>query len=982
MPHFLNLIFGDPNKKAVEQLRREAERVAALEPDMRALSDDALRGKTAEFRARLAKGEKLDRLVPEAFAAVREVSRRVLGQRQFDVQIMGGLALHQGGIAEMRTGEGKTLTAVAPLYVNALSGEGCHLVTVNDYLARRDGVWMGRVFHALGMSVGVISHEDGYVFDPGYTQDPAPADAEGGETDASLKADSTDIFKVHTDFLRPAGRRAAYAADVTYGTNNEFGFDYLRDNMAPSAELCVMRAKLHYAIVDEVDSILIDEARTPLIISAPAEQSDELYRRMAAVMPSLKKDVDYHVDEKMRAATFTAEGIAAVEKAIGVENLYAAGSNLQYYAETALRAHALFDRDVHYVLRGGEVVIVDEFTGRLMPGRRYSEGLHQAIEAKEGVEIQRESRTLATVTFQNFFRLYGKLSGMTGTAATEAEEFSKIYELEVTSIPTNLPPDRTDLSDRVYTTEPGKLRAVVADVKERHAKGQPVLIGTVSIEKNELLGELLKREGIPFSMLNAKNHEKEGEVIAQAGRKGAVTLATNMAGRGVDIILGGNPCTPAETDGIRALGGLHVIGTERHESRRIDNQLRGRAGRQGDPGSTQFYVSMEDDLMRIFGGDRTKGLLQKLGVGEDMPIESGMVTKSIEQAQQRVEGHNFDIRKHLLEYDDVLNKHREVIYARRREVLDAFDAGEPMELKEKILELMEEEIEQVVGFHTGERATMPAGSASAGGGMGAAAGDAAEILRVLSTIAPINPARRSELEAFANAAASAAKDKGRLVEARTKLVEAAMADVRDAYAVLDLRFPERAVLRAIERAVMLRAIDTLWIDHLAAMGALRMGIGLRGYGQLDPLAEYKKESYGMFQRLLSGVNQEIVYSFFVTAHHAALQAAQEALQRPVVPANAALQGAPTTQAEMEQQEKQLATGEHSSPPAKPVLSEAEGGGLPAGSMAAGGGVVSVNQGLPPNVDLSKVGRNDPCPCGAKKEDGTPKKFKHCHGRNV
>ncbi len=952
MLKFAQILFGDANKKVVDALRTDAEAVSAFEPDMRALSDEDLRGKTATFRARLAAGESLDALAPEAMAAAREAARRVLNQRPYDVQIMGGVVLHRGGIAEMRTGEGKTLTAVAPLYVNALEGKGAHLVTVNDYLARRDGVWMGRVLHALGMSVGVITHEGGFVFDPAYTQAALPAsDAPEGPA-----VDTTSIFKVHTEFLRPDGRKAAYAADVTYGTNNEFGFDYLRDNMAQTAEQCVMRPKLHYAIVDEVDSILIDEARTPLIISAPSAKSDDLYRRMAGVIPSLQENVHYNVDEKMRASTFTAEGIAAVERALGVENLYAAGSNLQFYAETALRARVLYKRDVHYVVREGEVMIVDEFTGRLMPGRRFSEGLHQALEAKEGVEIQRESQTLATITFQNFFRMYGKLAGMTGTAATEAEEFSKIYKLDVTTIPTNLDPKRVDLPDRVYKGEAAKFAAVVADVKERHSKGQPVLVGTASIEKNELLGGLLKQAGVPFQMLNAKNHEQEGGVIAQAGRKGGVTLATNMAGRGVDIMLGGNPCTPEEAAEVRALGGLHVIGTERHESRRIDNQLRGRAGRQGDPGSTQFFVSMEDDLMRVFGGDRARAVLEKLGIPDDMPIESGMVSKSIEQAQHRVEGHNFDIRKHLLEYDDVLNRHREVVYLRRREVLDTFAEGGPADLKEKILELVEEEIEQVVSFHTGDGSAAPPGVPPKGDT------DAPEILQTLATVVPLSPERRSALEQLARAAAESQKDKQALAEARTKLVEAAVDAVRAAYTELELRFPDRDALRQIERAVILRAVDVLWIDHLAAMGALRVGIGLSGYGQRDPLSEYKKESYGMFQRLLASINQEIVYSFFVSAHHAAsMRAAAEARVQQVQGAGQG-QGAAgnsITGVDVQAEGGNVTVEMLPTPPA----------GMPPEAAASPKGSATKS----PAPNAKDVGRNDPCPCGSGK------KYKKCHG---
>ncbi|MFA4846024.1 MAG: preprotein translocase subunit SecA, partial [Patescibacteria group bacterium] len=653
MQRFLKLLFGDPNKKMLSALDREVQKINARESSVVSLTDDQLREKTVEFKARFSKDGVLDGLLYESFAVVREAAKRTLGQRHFDVQLIGGLTLHRGQIAEMRTGEGKTLTSTLALYVNALRGQGCHLVTVNDYLARRDAVWMGVVFHALGMSVGVIQQEGGLLYDPAAEQK-----------------------------LRQCSRREAYQADITYGTNNQFGFDYLRDNMAPTIEACVMR-ELHYAIVDEVDSILIDEARTPLIISAPAEKSNDLYYRFAQITAGLKENEDYNVDEKMRASTLTEMGIEHIEKALGIENLYAVDQGqYQRYADSALRARANYQKDVHYVMKEGEVIIVDEFTGRLMPGRRFSEGIHQAIEAKEGVAIQRESLTLATITFQNLFRMYHKLAGMTGTAATEAEEFSKIYNLEVVEIPTNSPVDRTDLGDKIYKSEIGKFQAVVHEIQEKQLKGQPVLVGTVSVEKNEVLSLLLTNAGVTHEVLNAKNHDREGEIIAQAGRAGAVTIATNMAGRGVDIKLGGNPALPEEEAQVKALGGLHVIGTERHDARRIDNQLRGRSGRQGDPGSTQFYLSMEDGLMRIFGSDRARGMMDRLGIPEDMPIENKLITGSIEKAQTRVEGYHFDSRKHLLEYDDVLNKHREVIYARRREILELF-AHEPSALRDR-----------------------------------------------------------------------------------------------------------------------------------------------------------------------------------------------------------------------------------------------------------------------------------------------------------
>ncbi|PJA46331.1 preprotein translocase subunit SecA, partial [Candidatus Uhrbacteria bacterium CG_4_9_14_3_um_filter_36_7] len=669
MSQFLKFLFGDPNKQMLASLRKDVEKINNLEASLQALSKEQLKEKTQIFRDQLAKGQSLNDLLIEAYAVVRETARRELNQRHYDVQLIGGMVLHRGGIAEMRTGEGKTLTSTLPLYLNALTAKGCHLVTVNDYLAKRDAVWMGQVFYALGISVGCIQHEGGYLYDPTFKHvEDTPEAIQHDE-----QRDTTGSFRVHEDYLRPVSRKQAYEADITYGTNNEFGFDYLRDNMVMDLQEMVQRSKPYFAIVDEVDSILIDEARTPLIISAPAAESDALYRQFAQVAKTLVENEDYKVDEKMRAVTLTEQGISKIEQILGVENLYE-GESIAYihHAEQALQAHALFKLDRDYVVNGAEVVIVDEFTGRLMEGRRYSEGLHQAIEAKEGVEIKRESQTLATITFQNYFRLYEKLAGMTGTAATEAEEFGKIYQLDVTSIPTHRQSKRLDLPDRIYKTQAGKMKAVVREIERLHAKGQPVLVGTASIDRNEQLSALLEKAHIPHHVLNAKNHEREAEIIAQAGRIGAVTIATNMAGRGVDIILGGNPPTEDEAKQVREFGGLFVLGTERHEARRIDNQLRGRSGRQGDPGQTQFYISTEDDLMRIFGSDRLKNMMDRLGIPDDEPIENKFVSGSIEKAQQRVEGHHFDARKHLLEYDDVLNKHRELLYTRRREILDAY----------------------------------------------------------------------------------------------------------------------------------------------------------------------------------------------------------------------------------------------------------------------------------------------------------------------
>ncbi|MFZ3073555.1 MAG: preprotein translocase subunit SecA, partial [Minisyncoccales bacterium] len=672
----LTKIFGDENKNYFKKLQPEVDAINGLEKNFRELSDERIKDKTAGFKDRLAKGAVLDDILPEAFALAREAARRNLGQRHFDVQLMGGIVLHQGKIAEMKTGEGKTLTATAPVYLNALSGEGVHLVTVNDYLARRDCVWMGQVYHALGLSTGCINHDQSFLYDPNYKK--------AQETEDTMR-DNLGSFHISQDFLRPCSRREAYAADITYGTNNEFGFDYLRDNMAYRLEDKVQRG-FNYAIVDEVDSILIDEARTPLIISAPDEESSKWYQDFARVIPQLKPEDDYKVDEKDRAATLTESGIAKVERIMGMENIYEEkGIKYLHHLEQALRAQALYKPDRDYVVKDGQVIIIDEFTGRLMPGRRWSGGLHQAIEAKEGVKVQAESLTLASITFQNLFKGYKKLAGMTGTALTSAEEFDKVYGLDSVPIPTNNKLARVDLPDRIYKTERGKFLALVAEIKERNKIGQPMLVGTRSVEKNEYLGKLLEREGIKHEILNAKNHEREGEIIAQAGRYGAVTIATNMAGRGVDIILGGNPSSAAEAQKVRDAGGLLIVGTERHEARRIDNQLRGRAGRQGDPGTTQFFISTEDDLVRIFAGEAMRKLMDMLKVPEDQPIESGMVSKRIEEAQTKIEGANFDIRKHLLDYDSVLNKHREVIYKKRDEILQKSDE----EIHNYIMELVE-----------------------------------------------------------------------------------------------------------------------------------------------------------------------------------------------------------------------------------------------------------------------------------------------------
>lgn len=662
MLRFLRSILGDENQAAFLRAQKVVPLANSFEPAMQALSDAELKDKTLEFKARLAAGSTIDDIVPEAFAAVREASRRTLGQRHYDVQLLGGAILHFGDIAEMRTGEGKTLVATLPAYVHALNGKGVHVVTVNDYLSRRDGVWMGQIYAALGLSVGVINHEQSFIYDPTHIK---PEEV----LDADKERDETGAFKVAHEFLKPVSRKEAYAADITYGTNQEFGFDYLRDNIEQEADRLRQRAP-YFAIVDEIDSILIDEARTPLIISAPSGDAERLYERFALIARTLIRDEDFTVDEKHRTIALLEQGIEKAEKALGIDNIYTdAGVKYVHHLETAVRAQALFERDKDYVVKDGTVTIVDEFTGRMQPGRRWSEGLHQAMEAKEGVPIQQESRTFASITYQNYFRLYERLAGMTGTAVTSSEEFYKVYGLNTVVVPTHRGAQRIDHDDLIFQNEKGKMRAIAKRVKELHEKGQPVLVGTVSVEKNELLSSYFKQEGIPHEILNAKNHEREGEIIAQAGRKGAVTIATNMAGRGVDIKLGGNPTTDDLYEAVKQIGGLFVLGTERHEARRIDNQLRGRAGRQGDPGETQFFVSLEDSLMRVFASDVVKRVMGTFGIPEDEPIHNRMITRTLEKAQTRIEEIHFDSRKHVLSYDDVLSVQRASVYARRRALL-------------------------------------------------------------------------------------------------------------------------------------------------------------------------------------------------------------------------------------------------------------------------------------------------------------------------
>ncbi len=887
-------IFGDANARYIKALQPLVDRTNALEATYQPLTKEELFQTTAKLRERLAKGETLDDVLPDAFAAVREAARRTLGQRHYDVQLMGGIVLHRGSIAEMRTGEGKTLVATLPIYLNALAGEGAHLVTVNEYLARRDATWMGQVYAALGMTVAVIGHQSAYRY-----REPQVSAEEEATRDRGVRVDM--------DYLEAVTRREAYLADITYGTNNEFGFDYLRDNMAQRVADMVQRP-LAFAIVDEVDSILIDEARTPLIISAPAEKPDELYRRFASLVRTLQRGQDYTVDEKLKAVTLTEEGMTRVEQALGTGNIYETqGLSTVHHLEQALRAHALYQKDKEYVVSPeGEIVIVDEFTGRMLPGRRFSEGLHQAIEAKENVQIQNESVTLATVTIQNYFRLYRKLSGMTGTAASAAEELFKIYKLDVVIVPTHQPIRRQDLPDRVFKTKRGKYQAVVEEVRRRHETGQPVLIGTASIDHNEELGEHLSAAGIPHQLLNAKNHEREATTIAQAGRWGAVTVATNMAGRGVDIILGGNPPDKAEAERVRAAGGLHVLGTERHEARRIDDQLRGRAGRQGDPGSSQFYLSLEDDLLRVFGSERLQSLFGTLKIPEDMPLESKLVTGSLAGAQKRVEGHNFDSRKHLVEYDDVINRHREAIYRRRRAVL----AGEG--LRDEVLKCLDEELAAMVAYFNTQVTEEHKPSATG-------------FIQALRAVLPMDDAQ----------AASYGKlfEDGETDELVAKLHEQAHAKYELVMAhVAGGPTPEAAAEAAadLERRILLHAIDTGWIHHLEAMDHMRAGIGLRGYGQRDPLVEYKEESRRMYHQLQDAIRGQVVRTVFTIGQSV------PNLATPMAKADVVTSGPSETGEEQAQ-----------------------------GQEVHGKDVAQFGH---------KVGRNDPCPCGSGK------KYKKCHGQ--
>ena len=941
----LTKLIGDPNAREVQRLQPLVAQINSLEEEYQQLSNEELKNKTGEFRERVKRGESLEDILPEAFAVVKNACRRLMGVKwsirgneaawemiPYDVQLVGAIVLHEGKIAEMKTGEGKTLACTMPLYLNALAGKGCHLVTVNNYLARRDAEWMGGVFKFLGMTVGVLDHG-----------------------------------------IDPEERKQAYQCDITYGTNTEFGFDYLRDNMARTKEECTQRG-LHYAIVDEVDSILIDEARTPLIISAPAEESTSKYSRYSQLVTQLERDKHYELDEKAKTATLSEDGIARMEELLGLKNIYTeAGISEVHHIEAALKAQAVFAKDKDYVVKDGEILIVDEFTGRLMPGRRYSDGLHQALEAKERVEVRRESRTLATITLQNYFRLFEKLAGMTGTALTEAEEFAKIYNLDCVSIPTHQPVQRTDHSDSVYKTEQGKSQAAAEKIKELHERGQPVLVGTITIEKSEQLSRQLLRSGIPHKVLNAKHHEKEAEIVAKAGEKCAVTIATNMAGRGTDIKLGG---------GVEELGGLFILGTERHESRRIDNQLRGRSGRQGDRGASQFFVSMEDSLMRLFGGEKMQRMMEFLKVPDDMPIENNMISRSIESAQKKVEAHNFDIRKHLVEYDDVMNAQREIIYGRRRKVLEHED------IATEIQELIAEEAGSLADAHT----------------LGRKREDwsLAELIKDLSKIYEGNSIAENQLAAF---------------QKQPQLREYVEQHLKEAYAKREAALPEAAPLRHAERQIYLSTIDRLWMEHLEDMRSLREKVSLRGFAQRDPLIEYKNEAYMAFEQLLGKIRSNTVMALFklqvreappppmdsaipsnVQTNEAAVDdiltgnreltpaqqqgvkaAAKQFLKSDPQVAKLGSEGVVKVKAEASD-EKASAPTKADNPTVIRVSDSSDGSDappgrpVPSGDDSGGAEVGSPTEALPtPRQDGAKVGRNDPCPCGSGK------KYKKCCG---
>jgi preprotein translocase subunit SecA len=887
MLKWMGSLLGDSNERELRKLQPLVDEINALEPEIQALDDDGLRAKTDEFRQRLEEGETLDDLLPEAFAVAREGILRAVGERAFDVQLLGGVVLHQGKIAEMKTGEGKTLVATLPLYLNALEGKGAHLVTVNDYLAKRDSQWYGRALYNLGLTVGCLQHDSSFLYSPEQVSD-----------------------KPNMEHLQPVHRREVYLADVTYGTNNEFGFDYLRDNMAVDSAN-VVQQPLHYAIVDEVDNILIDEARTPLIISGPAEESTQVYGTFARLVPRLQIEVDYTIDEKLKAVSLTEAGMEKLEQWLGVKNIYAPENfRLTRYMEAALKANVIYRRDRDYVVKDGEVVIVDDFTGRLMFGRRWSDGLHQAVEAKEGVKIQQETITYATITLQNYFRMYEKLAGMTGTAVTEGEEFDKIYKLEVMVIPTNKPMIRDDLTDLVFRTEEGKFAAVAEEIAELYENKRPVLVGTVSIEKSEYLSEMLRRRGIPHQVLNAKFHEKEAGIVSEAGRVGAITIATNMAGRGTDIVLGGKTGDrpreqwEAEHEKVVELGGLHIIGTERHEARRIDNQLRGRSGRQGDPGSSRFYLSFQDDVMRRFGGERAESLMKWAGMPEDVPLESRLVGNIIESAQTKVEGHNFDIRKHVVEYDDVMNMHRDVIYTERHKILEGAD------LKANISDMVREEITAIVDAllpeHQEEQWDLET-----------LFNEVNAVVHLPSHLAPVALERLS----------------------RGEILETMLSYAEEAYEKKEEEIGSES-MRMLERIVMLRTIDRLWVEHLTAMDEMRQGIGLRAYGQADPLVAYKKEARDMWDQLLENIRHHITHSIYQV--ELAPRAAPAPARQPAAVAAAAAGGDQAETTEV---------------PARATARARARARRAAGAAAT-----------------RKVGRNEPCPCGSGK------KYKKCCGK--
>ncbi len=907
---FLSRLFGG-EKPVLEKYQKELDKVNSFKDEVSKLTQEQIKEEISDIRKQLSEVKdkeklagKLKELRPKVFALVREASTRTIKQTHYDVQVVGGLTLADGKIAEMKTGEGKTLSATLPLVLYALAGKGAHLVTVNDYLARWQASLMGPIFHYLGLSVASIQHEKSFLYDPSYKPDEEEIEKLEGETEGLV---------MDVKHMRPISRKEAYDADITYGTNNEFGFDYLRDNMAPHAEKMSQR-ELFYSIVDEVDSILIDEARTPLIISAPDQEPTSKYAEFAKIVEQLEDVKDYEIDEKKKASPLTDDGINKIEKILKVDNVYdtSKGVTTIHHIEQALKAKTLFKNDRDYVVRDGEIIIVDEFTGRLMFGRRYSEGLHQAIEAKEGVKIQQESKTLATITFQNLFRLYDFLAGMTGTAKTEEEEFFKIYSLTVDVIPTNKPMVRKDEPDVVYKTEKAKFEAIAKEVKRRHEKGQPILIGTVSIAKNEALAEALKKEGLKFELLNAKNHEREAHIISQTGRAGAITLATNIAGRGVDILLGGNPQDLEEADLVKKAGGLHVLGTERHESRRIDNQLRGRSGRQGDPGSTQFFVSMEDDLLRLFGGERMKSLMNKLRLPDDQPIEAKMISRSIEQAQKKIEGLNFDTRKHVLSFDDILNKQRSHIYKQRRNYLPGSKESKEFDIKKEVLKEIKNEISEIINYQFSAKENLEEMAEKK-----ASLSVPDEIVKSLSSIFPVSYELREKIRHTFN-------DKPENPEEIIELVQ------NEAEVLFEAKEKDmgKEIFESALRYISLQSLDTLWMDHLDAMDHLRDSVNLRGYGQRDPLVEYKREGHEMFQKTLNEIQRQIVHTIFKI----------------------------TVRSDVQEQQA-------------PIL------GMTTNLSDGSAGQSSPNQqSSPTSSKYGKVGRNEPCPCGSGK------KFKKCHGK--